>query len=219
MKNQLLLITLISVLIINIENLKCQGVAINTTGANADPSAMLDISSSVAGILIPRMLESQKNSISNPATGLMIYQTDGASGFWYFNGTVWTQVSGSTVIPSSCPPANAGETLINYNGCMYVKNVDEATTYNWDNAKIQCTSLGSGWYLPNLLEIEVIYNNWNQPLGDCQGGPCPLTGLYPNYYWSSSVANPTSAWMLDFTGGYRHSSSKLGILWVRCVRR
>jgi len=72
-----------------------QGAAINTTGAAADPSAMLDVNSSNKGVLIPRMTETQKNSIITPATGLMIYQTDGLQGFWYFDGSVWLQSLGA----------------------------------------------------------------------------------------------------------------------------
>ncbi|MCX6243553.1 MAG: DUF1566 domain-containing protein [Bacteroidetes bacterium] len=41
------------------------------------------------------MTETQRNSISSPVTGLMIYQTDGTSGFYYYNGTVWTAVAGN----------------------------------------------------------------------------------------------------------------------------
>jgi len=75
--------------------LMAQGVAINFSGASADPSAMLDVSGTNSGILIPRMTQAQKLSISSPATGLMIYQTDGVAGFWYYDGVVWTQSIGA----------------------------------------------------------------------------------------------------------------------------
>jgi len=71
-----------------------QGAAINSAGTAADASAMLDISSTNQGILIPRLTEFQKNSIVLPATGLMIYQTDAITGFWYFDGTIWVQSIG-----------------------------------------------------------------------------------------------------------------------------
>jgi len=76
-----------------------QGAAINTTGVAADPSAILDVSSNNSGVLIPRMTEAQKNSIITPATGLMIFQTDATTGFWYYDGTAWMQsigVAGAT---------------------------------------------------------------------------------------------------------------------------
>ncbi|MEZ4874826.1 MAG: hypothetical protein R2793_05095 [Flavobacteriaceae bacterium] len=63
-------------------------VGINTT--TPDASASLDIESTNSGILIPRMTEAQKNTIAAPATGLLIYQTDGTDpGFYFYNGTAW----------------------------------------------------------------------------------------------------------------------------------
>jgi len=73
------------------ENLKSQ-VAVNITGNPPDNSAMLDVSSNSKGILIPRMLENERNSISSPAHGLMLYQTDGEKGFYYYNGTSWLYI-------------------------------------------------------------------------------------------------------------------------------
>jgi hypothetical protein len=51
------------------------GIGTNTP----DASAVLDIQSSSnnKGILIPRMTQAQRNAIGSPATGLMIFQTDG----------------------------------------------------------------------------------------------------------------------------------------------
>lgn len=52
-----------------------------------DPAAILDLQSTTKGFLTPRMAEAQKNAISNPAKGLIIYQTDGAEGFYFNSGT------------------------------------------------------------------------------------------------------------------------------------
>lgn len=70
-----------------------QGMAINSTGTKADSSAMLDISSTAKGVLVPRMTDAQKQAISSPATGLMIYQTDGTAGYYYWDGGAWTKLS------------------------------------------------------------------------------------------------------------------------------
>ena len=51
-------------------------VSVNTNGIVPDSSAMLDISSDSMGLLIPRMTSAQRDAISGPATGLLIYQTD-----------------------------------------------------------------------------------------------------------------------------------------------
>ncbi len=70
-------------------------VAVNTDGSNPDASAMLDVKSVDKGILIPRMSLSQKNAIPSPATGLLVYQTDGTPGFYFFNGSAWTLITGT----------------------------------------------------------------------------------------------------------------------------
>jgi len=76
-------------------------VGIGTT--SPDASALLDLTSTSRGFLVPRMTEAQKNAIAAPATGLMIYETDAATTgtyagtlptFWYYNGTTWVPFLG-----------------------------------------------------------------------------------------------------------------------------
>ena len=71
-----------------------QNVGINTDGTTPNASAMLDIKSNNKGLLIPRMIKTQRDAISSPATGLTIYQTDGTPGYYYYNGSAWIQLSG-----------------------------------------------------------------------------------------------------------------------------
>ena len=62
-------------------------VGIGTT----NPSAKLDITSTTGGFLPPRMTTTQRNAISSPATGLVIYNTtDNVLNF--YNGTSWGAV-------------------------------------------------------------------------------------------------------------------------------
>ncbi len=63
--------------------------SISENGALADPSAMLDVKSTTKGALIPRMTAAQRTAIGAPASGLMVYQTDGTVGFYYYL-SVWT---------------------------------------------------------------------------------------------------------------------------------
>jgi hypothetical protein len=62
-------------------------VGIGTT--KPDQSAALEISSSNKGLLTPRMSLQQRNAIQNPAQGLMLYQTDFLSGFYFYDGKEW----------------------------------------------------------------------------------------------------------------------------------
>lgn len=64
-----------------------QSIGINSTGAAPHASAMLDVSSTTKGLLAPRMTAAQRIAIVQPATGLMVYQTDGASGLYLNAGT------------------------------------------------------------------------------------------------------------------------------------
>jgi len=62
-----------------------------------DTSAKLEIASTTKGLLIPRMTSAQRTAISNPANGLLVYQTDGITGFYLNSGTalaaIWTRVN------------------------------------------------------------------------------------------------------------------------------
>ena len=69
-------------------------VGVGTT--TPDASSALDITSTTKGLLIPRMTETQRDAISSPATGLMIYQTDGTVGFYYYNGSSWVEVAATS---------------------------------------------------------------------------------------------------------------------------
>jgi hypothetical protein len=69
------------------------GVGIGTT--TPDNSAILDLNSSTKGLLLPRMTLLERNNISNPAKGLMVYQTNLVSGLYIYNGNSWSTI-GST---------------------------------------------------------------------------------------------------------------------------
>lgn len=70
-----------------------QNVAINTDGSQPHSSAMLNVKSNSKGLLIPRLSGSERLAIAAPAAGLLIYQTDGTTGFYYYNGTTWQQLT------------------------------------------------------------------------------------------------------------------------------
>lgn len=62
-------------------------VAINSDGSSPENSAMLDVKSTTKGLLIPSMTAAQRVAIATPATGLLVFQTDGTPGFYYNSGT------------------------------------------------------------------------------------------------------------------------------------
>jgi hypothetical protein len=74
-----------------------QSVAINNTGAQANASSILDVSSTTKGFLLPRMTAAQRLAILSPATSLQVFQTDAItgspSGFYFFNGSTWVSMA------------------------------------------------------------------------------------------------------------------------------
>ena len=71
-------------------------VGIGTT--TPDAPAALYVTSTTQGFLPPRMTEAQRNAISTPAAGLIVYCTDcGANGQpQFYNGTSWVNMVGGT---------------------------------------------------------------------------------------------------------------------------
>jgi len=122
-------------------------VGINT--AAPDASAVLDVSSSTQGILLPRMTSAQIAAIESPAEGLMVYNTDMNCLMSYFNPSfkciyidrATTTTNDGTVVPKN--PAPIFSSLTNSVAQPYVNNVasvnsvysdvdaSSTTTYQW----------------------------------------------------------------------------------------
>jgi len=83
-------------------NAQNRGVAVNATGAAPNDMAILDVSSTTKGMLIPRMTRADRLAIVAPPAGLWVYQTDDGTytsgpllglpdpaeekGYWYYEG-------------------------------------------------------------------------------------------------------------------------------------
>lgn len=126
-----------------------QSVAINESGDLAHHSSILDVQSVSKGLLIPRMTKSQRELIAGPATGLMVYQTNGGAGFYYFDGADWQRLS-TGLLPENLWTAN-GSHIFNAN----TGNVGIGA--NNPQAKLEITSATDS---PNLL----LSNNSNNQI-------------------------------------------------------
>ncbi|WP_167470916.1 hypothetical protein [Flavobacterium cupreum] len=68
-------------------------IGIGTVTPNA--SSVLDITSTTQGMLAPRMTTAQRIAIATPAEGLLVYDTDLKS-FYYYSASAWAAMSSTT---------------------------------------------------------------------------------------------------------------------------
>jgi hypothetical protein len=111
---------------IQVQNGQNIHIAPSTTGGNTlvvegvgsfptsiNNSSILQINSTTQGFLPPRMTTTQKNAISSPATGLVVYDTT-LSGIALYNGTNWQNV----LVPNSNNNVLIGTTTDNGQGTL-----------------------------------------------------------------------------------------------------
>ncbi len=85
-------------------------VGINSTGANPDPSAALDVDANDKGMLIPRLTSVQRLAIVNPANGLLVYDVDQKC-IYFYDATIvfWTSLcTGVGIVGTTGPTGMQG---------------------------------------------------------------------------------------------------------------
>lgn len=116
-------------------------------------SAQLDITSTSKGILIPRLTAVQKAAISSPATGLMVFQTDGTPGFYYNGGTPsspdWVMVQTSTNVTTQGNTFNGASQLVQLNSSIQLPaingtNLTNLNASNISSGTVATARLGTG---------------------------------------------------------------------------
>ena len=112
------------------------GVGINTNGAAANPAALLDVSSTTQGLLVPRMNTTQRDAIATPIPhSLLIFNTTtNCFEAWNQAASSWSAF-GCFVCPiPATPGAITGASSIceNQSGVVYsISAVSGATSYTW----------------------------------------------------------------------------------------
>ena len=67
-------------------------------GTTPVTTAMLEMSSTTKGLLIPRMTTTQRNAIASPATSLLVYNTT-TTQFEFYTGSAWAPIGARGVLP------------------------------------------------------------------------------------------------------------------------
>ncbi len=99
MKNSALTISLCILISFSAFSQGTDGALIDPNNATTrDASAVFQSQSTTQGMLTPRMTAAQRTAIPVSAArdGLLVYQTDGTPGFYYYNGTAWVLISNTT---------------------------------------------------------------------------------------------------------------------------
>ncbi len=119
-------------------------VAINSDGAPPNPSAMLDVKSSIKGFLPPRMTTAEREAISNPVEGLVIYNTDSKT-LQVFDGTLWSSPNAEFACGYQILDADSNiyNTIRIGNQCWITENLG-TTKYN-DGTAIPHVTGNSAW--------------------------------------------------------------------------
>lgn len=116
-KSHLLLAILFIVLLSGLQSSIAQNIAINSTGAMPDDSAMLDVASTAKGLLIPRITLASLTDVATiptPANSLLVYNSVATYvpvGYYYNTGTttaaVWIKLSTADVLAVTAIGATA----------------------------------------------------------------------------------------------------------------
>ena len=118
--------------------------------ATPNAAAQLDVSSTSKGFLAPRMTKAERDAIAtvtSASKGLLIYQTDNTPGFYYYDGSSWTSLAGSSSVSgvdlTTAQEVNGKKTFISVDGLLATGTMGSGAA----------SSLGAGarmmWYPKN----------------------------------------------------------------------
>ena len=147
-------------------------VGINT--ASPDHSAILDVTSTIAGMAIPRLTTAQRNTILSPAQGLMVYNTSTQTINFYDGAGHWLELSSP-----AAPSAPVAGTPI---------STPTSITWNW-------TGTGGSGFKYNTI------NKYNTATDNGASTSYTETGVICNsydtlYVWAYNCSGNSAATML-----------------------
>ena len=140
-------------------------VSINADGSSADPSAMLDVKSTTKGFLPPRMTTAERNAISNPVEGLLIYNIDFKT-LEVYNGALWTSPVAEFVCGNQIQDAdnNIYNTVLIGTQCWMKENLNIGTMINGSNGQTDNGTIERYCYDDNTANCDTyggLYQ-WNE---------------------------------------------------------
>jgi hypothetical protein len=179
-------------------------VGIGTSTPNT--SALLDLTSTTSGLLLPRMTSTQMNAISSPANGLLIYNTTTgtvktyASGAWTSVGSGGSSSIGASIANSLCSSSTGwtSSQTITYDTINGVtrKSINN-TGGSGDNLTYTVGSLSAGCYLITYT-MQMGSNQAQWTLSETSS----VTNIRSDdSYYAGNDVNRTYTDVLNFVGG------------------
>ena len=192
-------------------SLLAQQVGINTQ--QPDASALFDIAGTAGGLLIPRMSTTQRNSIQNPAEGLLILNTSTSCLEIHYAANGWQAIACNctTAPPSPASISGHADVCPSQANISYVAAPSSgATTYTWQ--------VPSGWTIVSGQgndtvvvtagatggNISVLASN---PCGSSLTTSLPVVVRSPNAGYTNSPATPSVGTNIQFTSNTANASA------------
>ncbi len=132
--------TVIMLIIVTGNKVTAQSMGISSSAITPDASSILEMRTSTKGLLMPRLTTTERDAITSPATGLIIYNTT-TSKFNFYNGSSWIAMfSGSSVVNSVTGTSNR----ITIGGTAADPTVDISSSYVGQSSITTLGTIGTG---------------------------------------------------------------------------
>ena len=170
--------------------------------------SLLDLTSTDKGLLIPRMTQTQRTamfpSADATASGMLVYQTDNITGFYYYDGSAWQYIGNGSTGWSTI--GNAGtSSSTNFMGTTDIQDVVFKSN-NAEGMRLKATNklqLGSTNFTPSYsysrlniadengfnsdINIRVASGSYSQLIFDQANGTLASPTISSNGQWAGTV--------------------------------
>ena len=155
-----------------------QNVGINADGTAPDSKAMLDVKSNNKGVLIPRLTITERDAITDPPTGLMVFCTDcGVNGaLAIYSGTQWRSYQDCV---TASPTAGAQVPFVSSIQWVWANSSPVILKYKWNTSNDWAIAIDMGDslnYTETGLNCNTSYTRYVWALSGCGvSAPVELT--------------------------------------------
>jgi uncharacterized protein (TIGR02145 family) len=169
-------------------------VGIGTSSPDASARLQIDANaaSNAKGFLIPRVTATEKNSIVSPANGLIVYQTDGTQGFYYYGGSgspFWVKLVDNNSAELNMKLNKTDTASLSNRIYAKLNKTDTASLSDRINAKLNSTVFP---YYPGLQKGHIMYWNGSNWVNLNPGTAGQVLKM-------SSASEPVPVWGTDAT--------------------